>query len=99
MSQTAPFSAQYVNENHILGVSSLCAVGSRIMNETQGEHDSRPGVPAEDVNYVRAVTQCVYMHSLVRLQPYFHYATQSDNCNYPSIHADEKIGSCHTPVR
>ena len=48
-------------------------------------------------------SQCVYMHSLVRLQPWFDYATQSENCNYPSIRAGEKIEllaeACHTPVR
>ena len=38
----APFSAQYLNENHVLSVSSLCAVGSRIMNESQHERESRP---------------------------------------------------------
>ena len=37
-------------------------------------------------------TQCVYLHSSVRLQPQFNSATQSDNCSYPSLHAGEKIG-------
>ena len=39
---TAPLSAQYVNENHIRSDSSLCAVGSRLMNKSQREHESRP---------------------------------------------------------
>ena len=38
------------------------------------------------------LSQCVYMHSFVGLQPQFDYATQSDNCYYPSIKAGEKIG-------
>ena len=46
--------------------------------------------------------ECVYMHNLVRLQLQFDYATQSDNCNCPSIHAIEKIEllaeACHSPV-
>ena len=44
--------------------------------------------------------QYVYMHNLVRLQPYFDYAAQSDNCNFLSIHVSEKIEllaeACHT---
>ena len=42
VSDTVPLSAQYVNENHVLSVSSLCAVGSWIMNESQREQESRP---------------------------------------------------------
>ena len=42
MSDTAPFSAQYLNENHVLSVSSLPAVGSWIMNESQRKRESRP---------------------------------------------------------
>ena len=42
VSDTAPLSAQYVNENRVLSDSSLCAVGSRIMNESQRERESRP---------------------------------------------------------
>ena len=34
--------AQYVNENHVLSDSSLCAVGSQIMNESQRKRESRP---------------------------------------------------------
>ena len=41
------------------------------------------------------------MHILVGLQPQFDYATQSDNCYCPSIHASEKMEllaeACHTP--
>ena len=39
---TAPLSAQYLDENHVLSVSSLPAVGSWIMNESQRERESRP---------------------------------------------------------
>ena len=42
LSDTAPLSAQYVNENHVLSDSSLYAVGSRIMNESQRESELRP---------------------------------------------------------
>ena len=42
VSDTAPLSAQCVNENHVLSDNSLCAVGSRIMNKSQHEHESRP---------------------------------------------------------
>ena len=47
----------------------------------------------------KSVSQHVHMHSLVGLQPQFDYAAQSDNCNYLSIHAGEKIKllaeACH----
>ena len=60
-------------------------------------------VPLRLPVFVAANTQCVYMHSLVGLQLQFDYAVQSDNCNYLSIHAGQKIGllaeACHTPVR
>ena len=42
VSDTAPLSAQYVNENHVLSDSSLCAVGFWSINESQSEHESRP---------------------------------------------------------
>ena len=42
MSDTAPLSAQYVNKNHVLSDSSLYAVGSRIMNESQRERELCP---------------------------------------------------------
>ena len=42
MSDAAPLSAQYVNKKHVLSDSSLCAVGSRIMTESQRERESRP---------------------------------------------------------
>ena len=42
MSDTAPLLAQYVNANHVLSNSSLCAIGWQIMNESQRECESRP---------------------------------------------------------
>ena len=38
----------------------------------------------------RCPTQCVYMHSVVGLQPQFDYAAQLENCNCLSIHAVRK---------
>ena len=42
VSDTAPLSAQYMNENHVLSDSSLCAVGLQIMNKWHRDHESRP---------------------------------------------------------
>ena len=65
VSDTAPFSVEYVNENHVLSVSSLPAVGSRIMNESQGDSANVIHVLSrsfanegyQDVNHVRTVTE------------------------------------------
>ena len=55
------------------------------------QHEAQQTTHGND-NYCRycqtsSLNQCVYMHSLVRLQPEFDSATQSDYCNCPSLHA------------
>ena len=75
----------------------------RFLCSTFSDDQENLMVPLRLPVFVAANTQCVYMHSLVGLQLQFDYAVQSDNCNYSSIHAGQKIGllaeACHTPVR